>query len=99
MGRRREDPSSRGRTDHVVHAAGIGSGKFGFPFWNLDPADWERVLRVNLVGAVNVAHAFAPGMAAAGSGTFLFVASVLRRAFFFRSARRPTRLTAPRRPA
>src|SRR5690242_2042594 len=31
-----------GRVDHVVFAAGIGSGKFGFPFWNLDPADWPR---------------------------------------------------------
>ncbi len=37
-----------GRCDHVVHAAGIGSGRFGFPFWNLEPGDWERVLRVNL---------------------------------------------------
>src|ERR1700716_1173920 len=32
--------------DHVVHAAAIGSGKFGFPFTNLRPKDWERVLRV-----------------------------------------------------
>jgi len=65
-----------GRCDHVVHAAAVGSGKFGFPFWNLEPADWERVLRVNLTGAVNVAHAFAPAMAEARSGTLLFVASV-----------------------
>lgn len=65
-----------GRCDHVAHAAGVGSGKFGFPFWNLDAGDWERVLRVNLVGAANVAHAFAPAMAEARSGTLLFVASV-----------------------
>jgi 2-hydroxycyclohexanecarboxyl-CoA dehydrogenase len=65
-----------GRCDHVVFAAGIGSGKFGFPFWNLDPGDWDRVLRVNLIGAANVAHAFAPGMAQARSGTILFIASV-----------------------
>jgi NAD(P)-dependent dehydrogenase (short-subunit alcohol dehydrogenase family) len=65
-----------GRVDHVVFAAGIGSGKFGFPFWNLDPADWDRVLRVNLCGAANVAHAFAPGMAEARSGSMLFIASV-----------------------
>ena len=49
-----------GGCDHVVFAVGAGSGKFGFPFWKLDPADWEPVLRVNLIGAVNVAHAFAP---------------------------------------
>jgi NAD(P)-dependent dehydrogenase (short-subunit alcohol dehydrogenase family) len=65
-----------GRIDHVVFAAAIGSGKFGFPFWKLDPADWERVLRVNLVGAANVAHAFAPILAEQRSGTMLFLASV-----------------------
>jgi NAD(P)-dependent dehydrogenase (short-subunit alcohol dehydrogenase family) len=65
-----------GRCDHVVCAAAVGSGKFGFPFWNLEPADWDRVLRVNILGAVHLAHAFAPGMAGAGRGTFLFLASV-----------------------
>src|SRR5580704_19773280 len=35
-----------GAIDHVVHAAAIGSGKFGFPFTNLQPADWTRVLQV-----------------------------------------------------
>src|SRR5215212_2744822 len=65
-----------GRVDHVVFAAGVGSGKFGFPFWNLDPTDWLPVLSVNLIGAANVAHAFAPGLAAQRSGTMLFVASV-----------------------
>jgi NAD(P)-dependent dehydrogenase (short-subunit alcohol dehydrogenase family) len=56
-----------GRCDHVVFAVGAGSGKFGFPFWKLEPADWDRVLKVNLIGAVNVAHAFAPALAAAAS--------------------------------
>lgn len=65
-----------GRVDHVVYAAAIGSGKLGFPFWSLTPADWPRVLNVNLMGAVNVAHAFAPGLAEQRSGTLLFLASV-----------------------
>lgn len=65
-----------GRVDHVVVAAAVGSGKFGFPFWNLDPADWERVLRVNLLGTANVAHAFAPALAQQRRGTMLFLASV-----------------------
>ena len=65
-----------GRCDHVVFAAAVGSGKFGFPFWSLEPGDWGRVLRVNLVGAANVAHAFAPPMAEAGAGSLLFIASV-----------------------
>jgi 2-hydroxycyclohexanecarboxyl-CoA dehydrogenase len=60
----------------VVFAVAVGSGKFGFPFWNLEPADWGRVLEVNVVGAVNVAHAFAPLLVKAGAGTMLFIASV-----------------------
>jgi NAD(P)-dependent dehydrogenase (short-subunit alcohol dehydrogenase family) len=65
-----------GRCDHVVFAVGVGSGKFGFPFWNLEPGDWEPVLRVNLLGAVNVAHAFAPILVRAKAGTMLFLSSV-----------------------
>jgi 2-hydroxycyclohexanecarboxyl-CoA dehydrogenase len=65
-----------GRCDHLVFAAGIGSGQFGFPFWKVDPSTWDRVLRVNLVGAAHVAHAFAPAMAEARAGTLLFIASV-----------------------
>jgi NAD(P)-dependent dehydrogenase (short-subunit alcohol dehydrogenase family) len=65
-----------GAVDHVVFAAGVGSGKFGFPFWELDPDDWDRVLRVNLTGAARVAHAFAPRLAERRRGTVLFLASV-----------------------
>jgi NAD(P)-dependent dehydrogenase (short-subunit alcohol dehydrogenase family) len=54
-----------GRCDHVVFAVGACSGKFGFPFWSLEPADWEPVLRINLIGAVNVAHVFASVLIAA----------------------------------
>jgi NAD(P)-dependent dehydrogenase (short-subunit alcohol dehydrogenase family) len=64
------------RIDHVVFAVGIGSGKYGFPFWNLEPGDWNKVLHVNVVGGVNVAHAFTPYMLKAGHGTMLFLASV-----------------------
>src|SRR5262245_60102885 len=44
-----EAHAALGRTDHVVCAAAVGSGKYGFPFWNLEPADWGRVLEVNVV--------------------------------------------------
>jgi len=64
------------RAQHVVYAAGCGSGKFGFPFWNLEPGDWERTIRVNLLGAVNTAHAFAPSLIEQRSGTLLFISSV-----------------------
>ena len=65
-----------GRIDHVVFAAAIGSGKYGFPFWNLEPTDWDHVIRVNLVGAVNVAHAVAPHLVEQKRGTMLFIGSV-----------------------
>lgn len=65
-----------GDVDHVVYSVGVGSGRFGFPFWNLDPGDWTRVLEVNLIGAVNVAHAFAPKLVARGGGSVLFLVSV-----------------------
>lgn len=65
-----------GAVDHVVHAAAIGSGKFGFPFTNLTPDDWLKTLDVNIVGMVRVAHALAPSMIARRQGTFVFVASV-----------------------
>ena len=64
------------QVDHVVFSVGIGSGKFGFPFWNLEPSDWARVLEINLIGAVNVAHAFAPRLIERGSGSMLFLVSV-----------------------
>jgi 2-hydroxycyclohexanecarboxyl-CoA dehydrogenase len=65
-----------GRCDHVVVAAGMGSGKYGFPFWNLPPADWDRVWQVNVMGVVHAAHAFAPRMIVACRGTLTFIASV-----------------------
>lgn len=65
-----------GAPDHIVHSAAIGSGKFGFPFTNLTPGDWRRVLDVNILGMVHLAHAFAPGMIARKAGTFVFISSV-----------------------
>lgn len=64
------------RLDHVVFSVGVGSGKFGFPFWNVPPSDWARVLAVNLIGAVNVAHATAPRLIESGGGSMLFLVSV-----------------------
>lgn len=65
-----------GPPQHVIYAAGMGSGKFGFPFWNLQPSDWDRVYRVNLLGAVHAAHAFAPTFVEHKRGTMLFISSV-----------------------
>ena len=68
--------ASLGTCVHLIYAAGRGSGKFGFPFWNLEPGDWPRVLEINLMGAVNAAHAFAPTLAQNRNGTMLFLASI-----------------------
>lgn len=65
-----------GPIDHLVYAVGGGSGKFGFPFWNVPPSAWARVLELNLIGAVHAAHAFAPVLTERGEGSVLFVVSV-----------------------
>lgn len=57
-----EDIAANRTVDHLVCAAAIGSGKTGFPFWNLDPSDWDRVLDVNVKGIVNTLHAFTPAL-------------------------------------
>ena len=67
---------SHPEVEHVVYCVGVGSGKFGFPFWNLEPSDWGRILEINLIGAVNVAHAFAPRLIEKGNGSFQFLVSV-----------------------
>jgi 2-hydroxycyclohexanecarboxyl-CoA dehydrogenase len=58
----RDTEAALGPIAHVVHAAAVGSGKFGFPFTNLEPKDWPRVLEINIQGMVHVAQAVAEGM-------------------------------------
>ncbi len=72
----RETSERLGPIEHLVHSAAIGSGKFGFPFTNLEPDDWLRCLDVNVMGMVRVAHAVAPAMIDRRTGTFVFLASV-----------------------
>jgi 2-hydroxycyclohexanecarboxyl-CoA dehydrogenase len=71
-----ETARSLGPIDHLVHAAAIGSGKFGFPFTNLEPRDWHKSLEVNILGMVHVAHAVAPAMVERRKGTLVFISSV-----------------------
>jgi 2-hydroxycyclohexanecarboxyl-CoA dehydrogenase len=65
-----------GPVEILIHCAAIGSGKFGFPFDNLTPADWRAVLDVNILGMVNIAHAFAPALRERRRGVMLFISSV-----------------------
>lgn len=55
-----------GRIDAVVNNAGIGGPSQ--PVVDLDPADFLRVLQVNLLGAFLVSRAAAPVMIAGGRG-------------------------------
>jgi len=71
-----ETTQKLGPVNHLAHSAAIGSGKFGFPFTNLSPEDWKRVLDVNIQGMVNVAHTISPVMTERKSGTMVFLASV-----------------------
>jgi NAD(P)-dependent dehydrogenase (short-subunit alcohol dehydrogenase family) len=76
QGAARRAAGTLGPPNHILYTAGMGSGKFGFPFWNLEPSDWDRVYRVNLLGAVHAAHAFAPSLVEQKRGTMLFLSSV-----------------------
>lgn len=68
--------ADRKHIEHVVHCAAVGSGKFGFPFTNVHPADWSRTLEINILGMVNVAHATAPHFVQRQVGSYVFLASV-----------------------
>jgi 2-hydroxycyclohexanecarboxyl-CoA dehydrogenase len=72
----RQTEARLGPISHLVHAAAVGSGSFGYPFLNLKPSDWPRVLEVNVLGMVHAAHAIVPGMISRKEGTLLFLASV-----------------------
>jgi NAD(P)-dependent dehydrogenase (short-subunit alcohol dehydrogenase family) len=65
-----------GGCQHVVVTVGVGSGRFGMPFWNLTPHDWPRVLLVNVMACVNSAHAFVPHLLPQRRGSICFLASV-----------------------
>jgi len=65
-----------GPITHLVHAAAIGSGRYGFPFTNLKPENWSRVLEVNIMGMTRVVHAVAPKLRERRRGTMTFLASV-----------------------
>ena len=65
--------ASSGAVDILVNAAGIGQPG---SLIDVPPADWQRVLDVNLTGYLTTTQAFAPAMVERGSGSLVHVASV-----------------------
>src|SRR5690606_21241419 len=66
-----------GGLDVLVNNAGIGGPTR--PLHELDPADWDAVLRVNLNGAFDVARLAIPHLIAAGGGAIINMSSAAGR--------------------
>jgi len=62
-----------GRVDIVVSAAGTTRRA---PTLEMDTAEWQRIVDVNLTGTLRAFKAFAPGMIAQGSGRLIAIASL-----------------------
>ena len=61
-----------GPVDVLVHCAGWGDVQ---PFLETTPEIWDTMLAVNLRAAIQLSHAFLPGMAEHGWGRLVFVGS------------------------
>jgi 2-hydroxycyclohexanecarboxyl-CoA dehydrogenase len=61
-----------GRIDILVNNAGWDVFRL---FRDTSPADWQRLISINLVGALNMHHAVLPGMIARGGGRIVNIAS------------------------
>ncbi|MGM0845594.1 MAG: 3-ketoacyl-ACP reductase [Bacillota bacterium] len=64
--------SDLGSIDILINNAGIG--KFG-GFLDLDPEEWEKIIKVNLMGVYNVTRAVLPEMIERKTGDIINVAS------------------------
>ena len=62
-----------GGLDVLVANAGVNQPRV--PLWEIEPATWWHVQRVNVLGVLNVVHAVVPGMIARGRGRIVHVAS------------------------
>jgi 2-hydroxycyclohexanecarboxyl-CoA dehydrogenase len=68
----RQAVADAGPVDILVNNAGWDMFK---PFLKSDPAYWQKIISINLVGALNVLHCVLPGMVARGGGKVVSVAS------------------------
>ncbi|MGK9232276.1 3-oxoacyl-ACP reductase FabG [Inquilinus limosus] len=67
-----------GPFDTVVNNAGISPKHDGVAHkvWEMDPAEWSRVVAVNLTGCFNTVRALSPAMREAGRGWIVNMSSV-----------------------
>jgi len=63
-----------GGLDILVCNAGVNTPARSFD--RLDPADWDRLIAINLTGAYNLAHAALPTMRARRNGLIVQIASI-----------------------
>lgn len=63
-----------GTPDILVNSAGINVPKRSMA--ELDPADWDRLLAINVTGAYNCMNAVLPGMRKRGGGLIVNISSV-----------------------
>jgi 2-hydroxycyclohexanecarboxyl-CoA dehydrogenase len=61
-----------GAVDILVNNAGWDMFK---PFLKTDPAFWQKIISINLVGAMNLLHCVLPGMVERGRGKVVTIAS------------------------
>jgi len=61
-----------GPVDILVNNAGWDMFK---PFLKTDPAFWQKIISINLLGAMNLMHCVLPGMAERGRGKVVTIAS------------------------
>ena len=61
-----------GPVDILVNNAGWDMFK---PFLKTDPAFWQKIISINLVGAMNMLHCVLPGMVERGRGKVVTIAS------------------------
>jgi 2-hydroxycyclohexanecarboxyl-CoA dehydrogenase len=68
----RKAVAAAGPVDILVNNAGWDTFR---PFLKTDPAFWQKIISINLIGAMNLLHCVLPGMVERGRGKVVNVAS------------------------